>query len=135
MEWDKAFHSYLQELDNKKPVITCGDFNVAHSEIDLKNPKTNQKTAGFTLKERESFSSLLSLGFIDIFRHYYPKEENCYTFWSFFRNSRAKGIGWRLDYFLCSTRFSKNVKSICRRERVYGSDHCPLVLTLNPNEK
>jgi len=130
MNWDLKFHVYLQELDKKKPVVWCGDLNVAHKEIDLKNPKTNQKNAGFTLRERESFSKFLDSGFVDVYRHCYPTESDCYTYWCYFKNARGKNVGWRLDYFVSSLRFIDKITSIYRRENITGSDHCPLVIHL-----
>jgi len=119
-------------LDAKKPVIWCGDLNVAHLDIDLKNPKTNKnKTAGFSDEEREGFSKVLKAGFVDSFRHFYPKEENAYTFWSFLRGAREKDIGWRLDYFVVSQRAMENVKCSYRRPHVMGSDHCPIGIHIN----
>eukprot|EP01126_Amoeba_proteus_P054656 TRINITY_DN6738_c0_g1_i1.p1 TRINITY_DN6738_c0_g1~~TRINITY_DN6738_c0_g1_i1.p1 ORF type:complete len:143 (-),score=33.76 TRINITY_DN6738_c0_g1_i1:151-579(-) len=127
MSWDEAFQNYLLKLDKVKPIIWCGDLNVAHKEIDLKNPKTNTATAGFTKKERESFEKFLSKGFVDTYRHHHPHETDCYTFWSYRGNSRSKGIGWRLDYFVVSERFVPFVTHSYIRGEVMGSDHCPIV--------
>ncbi|PFX28786.1 DNA-(apurinic or apyrimidinic site) lyase [Stylophora pistillata] len=128
--WDKDFRQYLKELDNKKPVVLCGDLNVAHKEIDLANPKTNKKTAGFTKEERQDFTELLEEGFVDSFRHFYPNKTKQYSFWSYMRNSRAKNVGWRLDYFVVSERLVPKLSDSLIRMRVTGSDHCPVVLLL-----
>ncbi|GFQ96160.1 DNA-(apurinic or apyrimidinic site) lyase [Trichonephila clavata] len=130
-EWDEDLRTYLKKLDEKKPVVLCGDLNVAHEEIDLANPKTNKKNAGFTKEEREGFSSLLSEGFMDTFRHLYPDEKGAYTFWTYMMNARAKNVGWRLDYFVVSKRFVNNICDSVIRKDVYGSDHCPICLFLN----
>jgi len=133
MRWDPMFRSYVEKLDKKKPVIICGDMNVAHNEIDLKNPKTNKRNAGFTQEERDGFTELLGAGFVDSFRHFYPKKEGAYTFWTYMMNSRAKNTGWRLDYFLVSERLAPRLADCAIRNQVYGSDHCPLTLLLeNP---
>ncbi|KAJ7378433.1 DNA-(apurinic or apyrimidinic site) lyase [Desmophyllum pertusum] len=129
--WDKDFTEYLKTLDNKKPVILCGDLNVAHKEIDLANPKTNTKTAGFTKEERQGFTELLEEGFVDSFRHFYPKKEKQYSFWSYMGNARAKNVGWRLDYFVVSERLVPKMCDSLIRPRVTGSDHCPVVLLLS----
>ncbi|XP_055546263.1 DNA-(apurinic or apyrimidinic site) endonuclease [Wyeomyia smithii] len=131
MRWDEKFHKYLQELDAKKPVIVCGDMNVAHEEIDLANPKTNKKNAGFTQEERDGMSKLLSLGFVDTFRQLYPEQKSAYTFWTYMGNARSKNVGWRLDYFIASERLQKKVVDNVMRSKVYGSDHCPITLFLN----
>lgn len=141
MKWDAEFTSYLRKLDTVKPVIWCGDLNVAHLEIDLKNPKQNKnKSAGFSDQERENFTKVLKYEFVDAFRHLYPTEEGAYTFWSYAKNARAQNIGWRLDYFVMSQRIVENLGDVYRRPYVMGSDHCPLVLhisqpkaTGNPN--
>ncbi|GIY32067.1 DNA-(apurinic or apyrimidinic site) endonuclease [Caerostris darwini] len=130
-EWDEDFRAYLKKLDQKKPVVLCGDLNVAHEEIDLANPKTNKKNAGFTKEEREGFSTLLSEGFVDTFRHLYPDSKGAYTFWTYMMNARAKNVGWRLDYFIVSKRFVENVCDSVIRKDVYGSDHCPITLFLH----
>jgi len=133
MDWDPLLRQHCQELDKKKPVILCGDMNVAHQEIDLKNPKTNKKNAGFTQEERDGFSDLLEAGFVDAYRHLYPEEANCYTFWTYMMNCRAKNVGWRLDYFLVSQRLLPRLADCIIRSEVMGSDHCPLSLLLaNP---
>ncbi|GFO42154.1 DNA-(apurinic or apyrimidinic site) lyase [Plakobranchus ocellatus] len=129
-EWDVAFRNYLKSLDEKKPVIWCGDLNVAHQEIDIKNPKTNKRNAGFTQEERDSFTETLEEGFIDSFRELYPEEEGAYTFWTYMMNARAKNVGWRLDYFVVSKRFKENICDNIIRSKVMGSDHCPIVLQL-----
>ncbi|XP_035908512.1 recombination repair protein 1 isoform X2 [Anopheles stephensi] len=131
MRWDEKFHSYLRELDAKKPVILCGDMNVAHEEIDLANPKTNRKNAGFTQEERDGMSNLLSLGFVDTFRKLYPDRAGAYTFWTYMGGARAKNVGWRLDYFITSERLVDKVTDNVIRTQVYGSDHCPVTLFLN----
>ena len=130
MEWDLLFRKHVETLDKKKPVIICGDMNVAHTEIDLKNPKTNKKNAGFTQEERDGFAELLGAGFVDSFRHFYPKKEGAYTFWTYMMNSRAKNTGWRLDYFLVSERLRPKLADCLIRSEVFGSDHCPLTLLL-----
>lgn len=130
-EWDKEFREHLQQLDAKKPVILCGDLNVAHKEIDLMNPKTNTKTAGFTPQERESFSQLLEAGFIDSFRFLYPDRRNAFTFWSAMSKARERNVGWRLDYFVTSERFKAKVVDNQILCDVMGSDHCPVALYLN----
>ncbi|KAG5336610.1 RRP1 protein, partial [Acromyrmex charruanus] len=131
LEWNKLFKKHIEELDQKKPVIICGDMNVAHQEIDLKNPKTNTKNAGFTKEERDDMTDFLAAGFIDTFRSLYPETEGAYTFWSYFANARSKNIGWRLDYFLISERIKNKVCDNIIRKDVYGSDHCPVILYIN----
>lgn len=131
LEWNTAFDAFVQSLDKQKPVIIAGDMNVSHQEIDLANPKTNKKNAGFTQEERDGFTKLLSLGFVDSFRHFYPELTGSYTFWSYMGGARSKNVGWRLDYFLVSKRFMKNVKDNVIRSTILGSDHCPIVLFLN----
>lgn len=130
MEWEDTFRRYLLELDAQKPVITCGDFNVAHQEIDLKNPKTNQKNAGFTPQEREKFSTLLESGFIDTFRLLYPDLTGAYTWWSYMFQARAKNAGWRIDYFLASQRLGEAIEQATIYSDVLGSDHCPIGLEI-----
>ncbi|KAL5009504.1 hypothetical protein ScPMuIL_011809 [Solemya velum] len=129
-EWDVDLSAHLKKLDSKKPVIFCGDLNVAHQEIDLAKPKGNNKTAGFTKEERQGFTNLLSGGFIDSFRHLYAEREGAYTFWTYMMNSRAKDIGWRLDYFVLSERLTKDLCDSIIRKDVMGSDHCPIVLLM-----
>ncbi|RUS88380.1 hypothetical protein EGW08_003836 [Elysia chlorotica] len=130
-QWDIAFRDYLKSLDAKKPVIWCGDLNVAHQEIDIKNPKTNKRNAGFTQEERDSFSETLDAGFIDSFRELHPDEKDAYTFWTYMMNCRAKNVGWRLDYFVVSKRFKEHICESLIRSKVMGSDHCPIVLELS----
>lgn len=128
MEWEDAFREYLLTLDGKKPVIVCGDMNVAHKEIDLKNPKTNQKNAGFTPQERGKMTALLDSGFVDTFRYFYPDQEGIYSWWSYRFSARAKNAGWRIDYFLVSERLKDHLKSAAIHTEVMGSDHCPVEL-------
>lgn len=130
MEWDDAFRAYLQQLDTVKPVIVCGDMNVAHEEIDLKNPKTNRKNAGFSDEERAKMTQLLTAGFIDTFRHYYPTVEGAYSWWSYRFKAREKNAGWRIDYFLVSERFIPRLKRAAILNEVMGSDHCPVLLEI-----
>ncbi|XP_076175215.1 recombination repair protein 1 isoform X5 [Ptiloglossa arizonensis] len=131
LQWNEVFKTYIKKLDEKKPVIICGDMNVAHQEIDLTNPKTNTKNAGFTKEEREGMTDFLATGFVDTFRALYPERTGAYTFWSYFANARNKNIGWRLDYFLVSQRIKDKVCDNVIRNEVYGSDHCPTVLYIN----
>ena len=130
MEWEDAFRKYLKELDKKKPVIICGDLNVAHQEIDLKNPKTNRHNAGFTDEERNKIDILLKSGFTDTFRKLYPTKTGCYTWWSYMRNARETNAGWRIDYFLISDRMSKDIKKAEIYDKIMGSDHCPIGLEI-----
>lgn len=130
MEWESEFRNKLKDLEKMKPIIWTGDLNVAHNEIDLKNPKTNQKTAGFTKEERKCFTELLSDGYFDSYRYLYPKTINAYTFWSYMRNSRSSNIGWRLDYFVLSEKLKNNLVDNVIRSDIMGSDHCPIVLFL-----
>ncbi len=125
MQWDKDFHTFLKILDEKKPVIFCGDLNVAHKEIDIARPKDNRKNAGFTDEERNNFSIIIDSGFIDTFRHFNSKGEN-YTWWSYMFNSRAKNIGWRIDYFCVSEKLKKSLKDAFILKDITGSDHCPV---------
>ena len=131
MTWDDAFRAHLQELDKKKPVLVCGDLNVAHQEIDLKNPKTNRMNAGFTDQEREKFQCLLDAGFIDTFRHFYPEQANIYSWWSYRFKAREKNAGWRIDYFLASARLADQLSGAKIHTDIFGSDHCPVEVTLN----
>lgn len=131
MKWEEAFLGYLKKLDGEKPVIVCGDMNVAHREIDLKNPKTNRRNAGFTDEERECMTRLLSNGFTDTFRYLYPDREDAYTWWSYMANARARNIGWRIDYFLCSDRIAEAIVDCELLPEVMGSDHCPVRLTID----
>ncbi|MDO5142944.1 MAG: exodeoxyribonuclease III [Eubacteriales bacterium] len=128
MRWEDAFRAYLLELDAKKPVIVCGDMNVAHQEIDLKNPKTNRRNAGFTDEEREKMTTLLDAGFTDTFRHFYPEQTGAYSWWSYRFKAREKNAGWRIDYFLVSDRAVERVKGARILSDVYGSDHCPVAI-------
>lgn len=131
MEWEEAFRAYLLGLDRKKPVIVCGDLNVAHREIDLKNPRTNHRNAGFTDAERQKFTELLQAGFTDTFRHIYPDVTGAYTWWSYLRKARATNAGWRIDYFLVSNRLAPQIASATIYNEIFGSDHCPVGLELN----
>jgi len=131
MEWEDAFRQYLLQLDAKKPVVLCGDLNVAHKEIDLKNPKTNRRSAGFTDEEREKFTTLLESGFTDTFRHLYPDLEGAYTWWSYKSFARERNAGWRIDYFVVSTRLTNKIKEAKIYSEIHGSDHCPVGLTLS----
>jgi len=130
MEWDPLLRAHLKKLDAQKPVVLCGDLNVAHKELDLANPKTNKKSAGFTPEERSGFDDLLSEGFVDSFRHFYPDLEKKYTFWTYMMNSRSKNVGWRLDYFVTSKRLIDQVCDNQIRDQCFGSDHCPSTLFL-----
>jgi len=132
MLWEDAFADYLQALDVRKPVIICGDLNVAHNEIDIKNPKTNISNAGFTPQEREKMTRLLSLGFVDSFRHLHPNAKDKYTWWSYMANARERNVGWRIDYFLVSKRLETQIIRADIEASVLGSDHCPVVLELKP---
>lgn len=131
MKWEDDFQDYLKGLDEKKPVIVCGDMNVAHEEIDLKNPKTNRKNAGFTDEEREKFSQLLQKGFVDTFRYFYPDKTEAYSWWSYRFHAREKNAGWRIDYFVVSERLADKLEGASIHNEVYGSDHCPVELTIN----
>ena len=131
MQWEEDFRAYLVKLDENKPVIVCGDLNVAHQQIDLKNPKTNTKNPGFTPDERNQMTHLLNAGFTDTFRYFYPTKEDCYSWWSYRANARAKNVGWRIDYFLTSNRLSTELKDATIYAEILGSDHCPVGLTLN----
>lgn len=126
MEWDDAFRDYLKKLDAEKPVVVCGDMNVAHQEIDLKNPKTNRRNAGFTDEEREKFSCLLRDGFTDTFRFFYPDQTDIYSWWSYRFKAREKNTGWRIDYFLVSDRLQPQLTGAKIHTDIYGSDHCPV---------
>ena len=129
--WEDDFRNYLLELDKKKPVIVCGDLNVAHKEIDLKNPKTNRMNAGFTDQEREKFQLLLDSGFIDTFRFFYPDMESIYSWWSYRFKAREKNAGWRIDYFLASKRLADKLTGAKIHTEIYGSDHCPVEVTID----
>ena len=130
MLWEEDFKAYLQDLDFKKPVIICGDLNVAHKEIDLKNPKTNHKNAGFTDEERNKMTKLLEAGFSDTYRIIYPNKENSYTWWSYMLNSRQRNIGWRIDYFIVSKSIENKIEDSIIYSEVMGSDHCPVGLKI-----
>lgn len=130
MKWEDDFRNYLKELDDKKPVIVCGDLNVAHKEIDLKNPKTNRKNAGFTDEERNKFTELMEAGFIDTFRYFYPDKENIYSWWSYRFKAREKNAGWRIDYFCASEKLEDRLVSASIHTEVLGSDHCPVELVI-----
>lgn len=129
--WEDAMREYLTVLNNKKPVILCGDLNVAHKEIDIKNPKTNRKNAGFTDEEREKMTKLFKAGFIDTYRYLYPDEEEKYTWWSYMRKARERNIGWRIDYFIVSDVLRDNIVDSQIHDSVMGSDHCPILLNIN----
>ncbi|MEC1382451.1 exodeoxyribonuclease III [Bacillus velezensis] len=131
LQWEADFKDYLQKLDRKKPVILCGDLNVAHREIDLKNPKANRKNAGFSEQEREAFSALLNAGFTDSFRYLYPDQEGAYSWWSYRTNAREKNIGWRLDYVIVSDRLKQRISQAAICADIMGSDHCPVEITLD----
>lgn len=131
MKWEDDFADYIMGLDEKKPVIICGDLNVAHKEIDLKNPKTNRHNAGFTDEEREKFSKLLDKGFIDTFRYFYPDKADIYSWWSYRFKAREKNAGWRIDYFLVSKRLEDKLKDAIIHTEVFGSDHCPVELDID----
>lgn len=128
--WEDAMREYLLKLDKKKPVIMCGDLNVAHNEIDLANPKTNTQNAGFTIEERTKMTELLDAGFTDSYRYLYPEKEGKYTWWSYMRKSREKNIGWRIDYFIVSDRIKDKIKEASIYDDVLGSDHCPIGLEI-----
>ena len=130
MRWEDAFLSYVKELDRKKPVIWCGDLNVAHEEIDLKNPKTNHMNAGFTDEERGKLTAALDSGFIDTFRHFYPEEAGIYSWWSYRGRARENNAGWRIDYFIASKRLADRLEDAKIHTEIYGSDHCPVELDL-----
>ena len=130
MQWEDAFRSYIKQLDEKKPVIICGDLNVAHKEIDLKNFKTNHKNAGFTDEERAKMTELLEAGFTDSFRYLYPDKEGIYTWWSYMFKAREKNAGWRIDYFVVSNRLADRISDSLIYTDIMGSDHCPVGLIL-----
>ncbi len=130
-KWDEEFRTYCQRLDKEKPVLICGDLNVAHKPIDLKNPKTNEGHAGYSKPERDDFDLLLGAGFTDTFRHFYPDATGIYSWWSYRFHAREKNAGWRIDYWLCSNRFVSHVVDSEIATKEMGSDHCPVVLTIN----
>ncbi len=129
--WEDEIRKYLLKLSKIKPVIMCGDLNVAHNEIDLKNPKTNRRNAGFTDEERGKMTELLNVGFIDTFRYLYPEKENAYSWWSYMGRAREKNVGWRIDYFIVSNNIEKNIKDAIIYPEVMGSDHCPVGLEIS----
>lgn len=131
MKWEDDFKNYLKNLEKTKPIIMCGDLNVAHNEIDLKNPKQNRKNAGFTDEERGKMTKLLEAGFIDTYRYLYPNQENAYTWWSYMANAREKNIGWRIDYFIVSDKLKERIKDAKIYSDIMGSDHCPVGLEIN----
>ena len=131
MHWEDDFRAYLKKLDKTKPVILCGDLNVAHEEIDLKNPRTNHHNAGFTDEERQKFGELLSAGFADTFRRTHPNVTGAYTWWSYMRKARETNAGWRIDYFVVSERLMPQVKNAAIHAEIFGSDHCPVELVLS----
>ncbi|WP_075728755.1 exodeoxyribonuclease III [Tissierella creatinophila] len=130
MQWEEDFSDYIKDLDHKKPVIVCGDLNVAHKEIDLKNPSSNRKNAGFTDEERGKMTDLLSRGFVDSFRYLYPDKEDAYSWWSYITKARDRNAGWRIDYFLVSEKLKENIVEASIHSEILGSDHCPVVLDL-----
>ncbi len=130
MKWEDDFRNYLKKLDMKKSVILCGDLNVAHKEIDLKNPKSNKGNAGFTDEERNQMTSLLESGFIDSFRFLYPDKTDSYSWWSYMGKAREKNVGWRIDYFIVSEKLKNNIKDSKIHSEIYGSDHCPVELDI-----
>ena len=130
MTWEDDFRAYLVELDKKKPVIVCGDLNVAHQEIDLKNPKSNRRNAGFTDEERGKFQELLDAGFIDTFRYFHPDQRDIYSWWSYRFKARERNSGWRIDYFVTSQRLAPQLASAKIHTEIFGSDHCPVELVL-----
>lgn len=131
MQWEDAFRDYICALDKKKPVVFCGDLNVAHKEIDLKNPKTNHRNAGFTDEEREKFSLMLDSGFTDTFRFFYPEKEGIYSWWSYMFKAREKNAGWRIDYFVTSKRLDDKLEDAKIHTEVLGSDHCPVEVEID----
>jgi exodeoxyribonuclease-3 len=131
MSWETAFRAYLKRLDEKKPVVVCGDMNVAHNEIDLKNPKSNVGNAGFSNEERAKMTELLTSGFVDTFRYLYPEQKDAYTWWSYMFHAREKNVGWRIDYFLVSERIRNKIEESKIHCQVMGSDHCPIELVLS----
>lgn len=131
MEWEAAFREYLLGLDARKPVIVCGDMNVAHKEIDLKNPSTNRRSAGFTDEERACMTQLLDSGFTDSFRHLYPDLEGAYSWWSYRMRARERNAGWRIDYFLVSDRLADKINEARIHNNIFGSDHCPVEVEMN----
>ena len=131
MRWEECFRDYLKKLKEHKPVILCGDLNVAHHEIDLKNPKTNTHNAGFTIEERNQMSNLLNTGFIDTFRYLYPEQKDAYSWWSYMFHAREKNSGWRIDYFIISDDIKDKIIDSKIHSKIFGSDHCPVELDIN----
>ena len=131
MKWEDDFRNYLLSLDKMKPVVVCGDLNVAHKEMDLKNPKTNRRNPGFTDEERSKMTALLDCGFVDSFRYLYPEKEGIYSWWSYRFRAREKNIGWRIDYFLASKRLADNITDAVIHTEIFGSDHCPVEVDIN----
>ena len=131
MKWEECFRNYLKKLKEHKPVILCGDLNVAHNEIDLKNPKTNTHNAGFTIEERNQMSNLLNAGFIDTFRYLYPEQKEAYSWWSYMFHAREKNSGWRIDYFIISEDIKDKIIDSKIHSEIFGSDHCPVELDIN----
>ena len=131
MKWEDDFRNYLLSLDKMKPVVVCGDLNVAHKEIDLKNPKTHRRNPGFTDEERSKMTALLDCGFVDSFRYLYPEKEGIYSWWSYRFRAREKNIGWRIDYFLASKRLADNITDAVIHTEIFGSDHCPVEVDIN----
>lgn len=131
MKWEDDFRKYLDKLEKKKPVVVCGDFNVAHNEIDIKNAKSNIGNAGFTYEERNKFTELLDSGYIDTYRYFYPEQKDAYTWWSYMHNAREKNIGWRIDYFIVSKKIIDKINEPVIYSDVYGSDHCPIGLRVD----
>ncbi len=130
MQWEDDFRAYLKNLENHKPVIVCGDLNVAHKEIDIKNAKSNMRSAGFTIEERTKMTELLDAGFIDTFRYFYPDKTDAYSWWSYFGKAREKNVGWRIDYFITSEALKPRLVSASIDAQIMGSDHCPVLLEL-----
>ena len=130
MAWEDAFLHYIKSLDEKKPVVVCGDLNVAHREIDIKNPKSNERSAGFTREERDKMTALLDSGFTDTFRYFHPEETGAYSWWSYRFHARENNAGWRIDYFIVSDRLRDKLTGACIHAEVFGSDHCPVELTM-----
>lgn len=131
MEWEDAFFAYIKGLDQKKPLIYCGDLNVAHEEIDLKNPSTNRRNAGFTDEEREKMTRVLTNGFVDSFRYLHPEEKDAYSWWSYRMKARERNVGWRIDYFIVSERLKDRIQGASIHSKILGSDHCPVELKIN----
>ena len=130
VKWENDFRNYLKKLDKVKPIILCGDLNVAHKEIDLKNPKTNRGNAGFTDEERREMTNLLNSGFVDSFRFLYPDKTDSYSWWSYMGRAREKNVGWRIDYFIVSERIKQNIEEASIHPEIFGSDHCPVELDM-----